>query len=74
MVSEGDAIGTNPITATEKELEAKLLPSSGGGKSDSDVELMEDYSVVDLMEDYSDVELFDGPGGRDAKGEEGDEL
>ena len=32
---------TNPITAAEKELEAKLLPPSGDGESDSDVELVD---------------------------------
>ena len=35
------ASGTNPITATEKELEAKLLPPSGDVESDSDVELVD---------------------------------
>ena len=48
------ASGTNPITAAEKKLEAKLLPPSGDGESDSDVQ---------LMEGDSDVELVDGPGG-----------
>ena len=33
--------GTNPITATEKELEEKLLAPSSGGESDSDVELVD---------------------------------
>ena len=65
MVPEGDAVGTNPVTTTEKELEAKLLPPSGRGRSDSDVELVE----VD-----SNVELLAGPGDGDAGGEEGDEL
>ena len=35
------ASGTNPITAAEKELEAKLLPPRGDGESDSDVELVD---------------------------------
>ena len=35
------ASGTNPITAAEKGLEAKLLPPSGDGENDSDVELMD---------------------------------
>ena len=35
------ASGTNPITAAEKELEANLLPPSGDGESDSDVELVD---------------------------------
>ena len=35
------AFGTNPITAAEKELEAKLLPPSGDGESDSGVELVD---------------------------------
>ena len=33
--------GTNAITAPEKELETKLLPPSGDGESDSDVELVD---------------------------------
>ena len=32
VVSEGDVIGTSPIPAGEKKLEAKLLPSSGVGE------------------------------------------
>ena len=59
------ASGTNPITAAEKELKAKLLPPSGDGESDSDVE---------LVEGDSDVELVDGPGGGGAEGEQGVEL
>ena len=47
------AIGTNPITAAAEEAAAKLLPASGGGESDSDVELLENGD--------SDVELLDGP-------------
>ena len=35
------ASGTNPIMAAEKELEAKLLPPSGDGESNSDVELVD---------------------------------
>ena len=65
VVSEGDTLGTNFITAAEKELEAKLLPSSGGGESDSDLE---------LLEDDSDLELLDGSEVGDAEGEGGDEL
>ena len=35
------ASGTYPITAAEKEIEAKFLPPSGDGESDSDVELVD---------------------------------
>ena len=35
------ASGTNAITAAGKELEAKLLPSSGDGESDRDVEVVD---------------------------------
>ena len=35
------ASGTNPIMAAEKKLEAKLLPPSGDGENDSDVELVD---------------------------------
>ena len=59
------ASGTNLTTAAEKGLEAKLLPSSGDGESESDVE---------LVERDSDVELVDGPGGGGAEGEEVVEL
>ena len=55
------ASGTNPITAAEKELEAKLLPPSGDGERDSDVE---------LVEGDIDIQLVDGPGGGVAEGEE----
>ena len=47
-VPEGEAIGNNPITTAEKELEGKLLPPSGGGESDSDVEVLEDGSDVEV--------------------------
>ena len=59
------ASGANPITAAEKELEAKLLPPSGVGQSDSDVELVEGDIVV---------ELVGGPRGGGAVGEEEVEL
>ena len=36
VVSDGDGLGTNPITASEKEPGAKLLPSSSGGNSGND--------------------------------------
>ena len=62
VASEGDTLGSNFITAVEKELEAKLLPSSGGGESDSDEE---------LMGDDSDVELLDGPEGGGVEGDMG---
>ena len=65
LASEGDVPCTNFIKAAEKELEAKLLPSSGGGESDKDVELMKDDSIVALV---------DGPEDGDAGGEEGNEL
>ena len=35
------AFGTNPITVAEKEIEAKLLPPSSDGESDSDVEVVD---------------------------------
>ena len=59
------ASGTNPITAAEKELWAKLLPPSGDGESDSNVK---------LVEGDGDAELVDGPGGEGAEGEEVVEL
>ena len=59
------ASGTTPIMAAEKELEAKILPPSGDGESDSDVELV----VGD-----SDVEPVEGPGDAGAEGEEVVEL
>ena len=61
-VPEGEAIGNNPTTTAEKELEGKLLPPSGGGESDSDVE---------VLKDSSDVEVWDAPGAADTGGEEG---
>ena len=33
VVSEGKAIGTNPITAAEKEVEGKLLPPGGKART-----------------------------------------
>ena len=51
------ASGTNPITAAEKELEAKLLPPSGDGESDSDIELVEGDSNVVELEGGEVVEL-----------------
>ena len=57
------ASGANPITAAENE--AKLLPPSGVGQSDSDVELVEGDIVV---------ELVGGPRGGGAVGEEEVEL
>ena len=33
VVSEGEAIGTNPITAAEKEVEGKLLPPEEEGET-----------------------------------------
>ena len=59
------ASGTNPITAAEKELEEKVLPPSGDGERDSDVE---------LVEGDIDVQLVDGPRGGVAEGEEVVEL
>ena len=40
------------------------IPPSGGGESDSDVE---------VLEDGSDVEVWDAPGAADTGGEEGKE-
>ena len=48
---EGEAIGTNPITAAEKEVEGKLLPHGEEGEND-----------VELLEDDSDVEFLGGGG------------
>ena len=59
------AFGTNPIAAAEKEIEAKLLPPSGDGESDSGVE---------FVEGDSDVELVDGSEGGGTEGEEVVEL
>ena len=44
---EGEAIGTNPITAAEKEVEGKLLPH--GEEGENDVELLEDDSDVEFL-------------------------
>ena len=48
VVPEGQAIGTNPITAAEK-VEGKLLPP--GGEGENDVELLEDDSDVEFLGD-----------------------
>lgn len=48
VASEGNAIDTNPITALKKEPEGKLLPPNRGGKTDSDVKLIEADSNVEL--------------------------
>ena len=44
VVPEGRAIGTNPITAAEKEVEGKLLPP--GEEGENDVELLEDVEFL----------------------------
>ena len=49
VAPEGEAIGTNPITAAEKEVEGKLLPPGEEGAND-----------VELLEDDSDVEFLGG--------------
>ena len=49
-VPEGEAIGTNPITAAE-EVEGKLLPLGEEGEND-----------VQLLEDDGDVEFLGGGG------------
>ena len=46
VVPEGQAIGTNPITAAEK-VEGKLLPP--GEESENGVELLEDDSDVEFL-------------------------
>ena len=51
MVPEDEAIGTNPITAEEKEVEGKLLPPGEEGEND-----------VEPLDDDSDVELLGGGG------------
>ena len=51
VVPEGEAIGTNPITAEKKEVEGKLLPPGEEGEND-----------VELLEDGSDVEFLGGGG------------
>ena len=50
VVPEGEATGTNPITAAEK-VEGKLLPPGEDGEND-----------VELLEDDSDVEFLGGGG------------
>ena len=49
VVPEGEAIGTNPITAAKKEVEGKLLPP--GEEGENDVELLEDDSDVEVLGD-----------------------
>ena len=62
-VAEGGAVGTNTITAAEKELEGEMLPSNGGVEGNSDVELVEHYR-------YSDVEFMGTLAGGDLEGDE----
>ena len=47
VVPEGEAIGTNPITAAEKEVEGKLLPT--GEEEENNEELLEDDSDVEYL-------------------------
>ena len=47
VVPEGEAIGTNPITAAEKEVEEKLL--APGEEGENDVELLEYDSDVKFL-------------------------
>ena len=47
MVPEGEAIGTNPITAAEKEVEEKLLVP--GEEGENDVEVLEYDSDVKFL-------------------------
>ena len=51
VAPDGEVIGTNPITAAEKEVEGKLLPRGEEGEND-----------VELLEDDSDVEFLGGGG------------
>ena len=50
VVPEGEAVGTNPISAAEK-VEGKLLPPGEEGEND-----------VEPLDDDSDVELLGGGG------------
>ncbi|CAM9915919.1 unnamed protein product [Ectocarpus sp. 8 AP-2014] len=60
-VPDGESIGTNPITAAEKDVQGRLLTPADGEESDSDVELLE-YD--------SDLEFLGVSGGGEKEGEE----